>query len=82
MLWTWNVLKCLNFLSQAYIMVYRIDVSSDKEKEIDYLWKNFLPSFHLSGRSLPEMISSPSPWTKAYIKVVRIDVGFRSNIKR
>ena len=72
-------------MSEAYIMVYRIDVSiltCDKEKEIDYLWKNFLPNFHLSGRFLPEMISSPGPWTKAYIKVVRIDVGFRSNIKR
>ena len=62
-------------------MVYIIDVSSDKEKEIDYLWKNFLPDFQLSGRFFLEMISSPAPWTKAYIKVVRIDVGFRSNCK-
>ena len=68
MLRTWNVLKCLNFLSQAYIMVYRIDVSiltCDKEKEMDYLWKNFVPNFLLSGRFLPEMISYPGPWTKA-----------------
>ena len=75
----------MNFLSQAYIIVYRIDVSiltCDKEKEIDYLWKNFVPNFLLSGRFLPKIISYPSPWTKAYIKVVRIDVGFRSNIKR
>ena len=66
-------------------MVYRIDVSiltCDTENEIDSLWKNFLPNFHLSGRFLTEMISSPGPWTKAYIKVVRIDLGFRSIIKR
>ena len=78
-------MKCLNFLSQAYIMVYRIHLSiltCDKEKEIYSLWKNFLPNFHLSGRFLPEMISYPGPRTKAYIKVVRIDVSFRSNIKR
>ena len=36
----------------------------------------------LSSRFLPKMISSPGPWTKAYIKVVRIDLGFRSIIKR
>ena len=36
----------------------------------------------LSGRFLPEMIRSPGPSTKNYIKVVRIEVGFRSNIKR
>ena len=38
--------------------------------------------FLFTGRFLPEMISSPGSWTKDYIKVVRIDVGFRSNIKR